>query len=448
MRNMKSSPEVQKERQPNPELRSITPESIAESFDKRIASVRITFVDHDPIIIPDDWHGAGKQGEALVQVGDMLTEPMAGTKLSADEFIDWLVAAKGFTITSEPGAAQLMESDLHGTASWPLVRLTRAGHGKTPIEIQIYRGGACKELQELSFIGNKPAIDKRWDDHESYNTAVRALFSPFISKGTKDARERMGLRGHVDILRRVDDCLASGITILGDQMIDERMQTPKERLVEVIDVSVATTQAITVAIAMAEYREIPLIMRVGAPAFGLGDGKNLNYMVNTIPELTRYGNLTVGDMGNLMDMGDSAAAQPEMRALSPHEDLREVRLFLGGGLPVMRIMKKEYESRGKPFILDTTLRRASRVDNGPKNWAVLISGTNLIVRPSRKDSIFLPTDREVWLNQYGKYKYIEHPGLWVSLGGVYNDLGLQEAFFFDRGTRRTIYFSTPAETSH
>lgn len=432
---MRNLPDRRAEQGSHVEPRSITPDSIIAYLDKKIDSVRVSFADKYLITIPDNWHGAGKQGEALVKVGDMLTEPMAGTELPAKAFVHWMLT-KGFTISSPSEAIQLMESNAEGL---PLLRFTRKDSGKTPIEIQIYRGGACKELQTLTRIGNKNVRDLIDDDRVKYIDSVRTLFSPFISKGTRDARLRLGLSGPVDILRRVDDCFASGVTIIGDQIIDDRMQTPKERLVEVIDVSVATTQAMVLAIAMAEYRKVPLIMRVGAPAFGLGNGEHLNYMVNTLPKMKRYGQFAVGDMGKLMDTGSFATAEPYMHTVREHEEVRELRLFLGGGGPILGILKKELESHGKPMGWDVSVRRASRVDHGPKEWAVLMSGSNLIVRPARKDSVFLPPDREVWLNQYGKFKQVENPGLWVSLGNVNKELGLQEAFYYDRGMKRKIY---------
>jgi len=43
-----------------------------------------------------------------------------------------------------------------------------------------------------------------------------------------------------------------------------------------------------------------------------------------------------------------------------------------------------HDERGKPIGWDLAIRRASRVDNGPDAWAVLLSGTNITVRTARR----------------------------------------------------------------
>jgi hypothetical protein len=433
---------IQEAIKPNGELRPITPETIVNYIDRRIDSAGVKFSDKHSVTVPEGWNGAGKTGEALVKFGDMLTEPIAGTELSAEVFTKWM-ENRGFTMTDDLGipvnadeAAALLESNLNPDEGIPVMRFTRVASGHTPVEIQVYYGGTCEPLKTLARIGNQDSRKLTDDARRKYGEAVRAIFVPFISKGTKDARTRLGLSGPVDILRRVDDCAASFVTILGDQLIDDRMQMPHQGLLEIIDVSVATTQAMVVASAMADRRKIPLVMRVGAPVFGMGSGNRLNYMENTLPEMRKYGPLAVGDMGKLMDNGDSAAAKPYMQTVRTHEDLRELRLFLGGGGPVFNIMQRELESRGKPMGWDISVRRASRVDNGPKEWAVLMSGSSLIVRPDRKDAVFLHPGKEIQLD-HEMPGFVEPPGLWVSLGE--QEGGYREASYVDRGIKRTVY---------
>jgi hypothetical protein len=433
---------------PNNELRPVTPESIVKYIDRKIESAVIKFADKDPVSVPNGWNGAGKTGQALVKFGDMLTEPMAGTELPAEIFVKWL-KNRGFTMADAIGnplnrheATALLESDKNPSEGKSVIRFTRTDSRKTPVEIQIYYGGTCEPLKTLSCIGNQDLRQLTSDARREYGEAVHDLFKPFISKGTKDARRRLGLSGPIDILRRVDDCAASFVTILGDQLIDDRMQMPHEGLLEVIDVSVATTQAMVVASTMADRRRIPLVMRVGVPVFGLGSGNRLNYMENTLPEIRKYGPLAVGDMGKLMDKGDSDVIQPYMQTVRTYDELRELRVFLGGGGPVLKILESELESRGKPMGWDKSVRRASRVDHGPKEWAVLISGSSLIVRQERKDALFLKADTEIMLDHEMPGKVIDL-GLWVSPGK--EEGGYREATYIDRGNKRTIYLIQKAK---
>ena len=210
----------------------------------------------------------------------------------------------------------------------------------------------------------------------------------------------------VDILRRVDDCAASMVTIIGDQIIDDKMQISRDHLLEIHDLSVATTQAVVLAIIMAERRHVPLLMRIGAPAFGLGSESGLNYIMNTLPQMKIHGPMTVGDMGTLMDEGDSAAATPKSVAVRKGDASRELRLFLGGGLPVSKMLAQVHDERGKPVGWDLTFRRASRVDNGPEHWAVLVTGTNLTGRTARRDKSFITPGTELVTHENDPYEVI------------------------------------------
>lgn len=440
----------QAERRLAPTLRRIAPDQLITYLEKEFDShVKVSFADKEPITVPPGWHGQGKKGEALVTFGEILTKPIAGTELPAGVFTEWM-GKEGFVASDSMGrpmhpalATRLLEGSFKPETSGPLVRFTRKAPGRTHIEVEFYHGATHSLMQALSAIGNKDQKRIGEKEKKRYIDAVRGLFEPFISKGTRNNRDRLGLPKTVDVLRRVDDCAASLVTIMGDQLIDDVMQTPRDNLVEVIDVSVATTQAITLAIYMAQRRRVPLILRVGAPAFGLGDRDALNYIMNTRPEMAQYGKLTVGDMGTNMDRGDSATARPFMQAMRrDDEEYREIRWFLGGGRPLIRILNEEYSRRGKPARWDTSVRRASRVDNGPAMWGVLFNGSNMIVRPSRRDKVFLRAGTEFSFNHHMMNGRVDRPGLWVSVGQEKG--GYISASYNDRGKPREIFLYAKA----
>lgn len=370
----------------NSELRSTTPDAIAAYVrDQFEFKVHVEFAPEGELItIPEGWHGAGKKGEALVLVGDMLTKPISGTKLSAKSFLEWS-QEKGFSFIDDGNnqvdvqrAVTIIEGNRLSESNnnnRPLLRLTRVEG--VPIEIQFYGGATNKWIQILTEIGNKDFRNLSDYERDDYRHAVLQLFRPFISKGTKEERARLGLPSDVNILRRADDCAASFVTFIGDQIIDDLMGFSRDNLLEVHDVSVATMQAIVLAIAVAERRGVPAIFRIGGPGFGLGKGKELNYVM-------KNDKLLLGDMGGIMDDGESADATPNLVQVRNNGPSRELRLFLGGGRPVSRMFRTIHDEREKPIGWDIAIRRASRVDNGPEHWGVLISGTKITGRTDRR----------------------------------------------------------------
>lgn len=392
-RNMSMSPDRDSEKKHEIVLRSTTPEAIVSYVNGTFESkVHVEFSAKGELLtIPEGWHGAGKKGEALVYVGDILTQPISGTKLPANDFIQWIFRER-FSVTDSQGhpvaadaAVATLEGDRYSAHNnKPLLHLTRNRTDGPPIEIQFYSGASNIWSKKLSEIGNKDSKDLSKNDRDTYRATVQQLFRPFISKGSKEERARLGLPPTVDILRRVDDCAASMVTIIGDQIIDDAMKISKDNLLEIHDLSVATLQAVVLAITMADRRHVPLLMRIGAPAFGLGKDKGLNYIMNTLPGMLENGMFTVGDMGTLMDEGQSADAKPTLVPVRHGDASRELRLFLGGGLPVSKMLADVHDERGKPIGWDLAIRRASRVDNGPDAWAVLLSGTNITVRTARR----------------------------------------------------------------
>ncbi|MFZ5845569.1 MAG: hypothetical protein ACOY0S_03825 [Patescibacteria group bacterium] len=435
---------------PMPELHRTTPEAIVDHVrDSFELQVRVQFAPPNELItIPDGWHGAGKEGEVLVHVGDMLTKPISGTELPAADFLSWSLSQRFSLVDSEdnPVAVETAVAILEGPLySWgdnrPVLRLTRTGGEGQPVEIQFYGGATNPWIETLSKIGNKSTAHITLPEQEEYRTNVRQLFRPFISRGSKAERARLGLAPTVDVLRRVDDCAASMVTIIGDQIIDDKMQISRDNLLEIHDLSVATTQAIVLAITMAERRHVPLLMRIGAPAFGLGSESGLNYIMNTLAQMKTHGPVTVGDMGTFMDEGDSATAAPKSVPVRQGDASRELRLFLGGGLPVSKMLAQIHDERGKPIGWDLTFRRASRVDNGPEHWAVLVSGTNLTVRTARRDKSFVPPGTEL-VNHENEPWFVGQSGLWASLGT--EEGGLIPVTFVDRGDLKVLYLPAKA----
>ncbi len=447
---MSPSPDRRAEMPLDNTLRTTTSEAIVEYFNSQFESkVRVKFAPAGELItIPDGWHGAGKEGEVAVYVGDLLTKPIAGTKLAAGDFLRWSTGT-GFSLTDDhhrhidiSDAIKIIEGFHYSTDDEPVLRLTRAESNKTPVEIQFFGGATSRWIEKLSEIGNKDKKFLTLSDKKEYRIVVRELFRRFISKGTKSDRTRLGLPLTVDILRRVDDCSASGVTIIGDQTLDDAMHISLENLLEIHDVSVATLQSVVLAISMADRRHVPLIMRIGAPAFGLGSGKQLNYIMNTLPQLEQYGPLTLGDMGTLMDEGGSVDAKPMLEEVRKGDASRELRLFLGGGLPLAHMLREIHEERGKPFVWDLAIRRAARVDNRPNEWGVLISGSNVTVRTSRRDKTFLKPGAELTDHEYMPW-IVGQSGLWVSFG--MEEDGLIPATFVDRGKTATLYKAVKAK---
>lgn len=335
--------------------------------------------------VPKGWHGEGKSGEAIVTFGEVLITPIAETVVPAATFTSWLTD-EGFVLEVEGKAAdageaaRALESATTVTQvdKEPVFRAVREKQDgtKPPIMIEIFSGALSDQLLNLSVIGNKDPKQATNMEKSAYKGAVAHLMLPFVSKGLTKAKERLQLPVAYKRLRRVDDCLASMTTILGDMLIDEQLGVPHDNLIEELAVAVATTQGMTLAIMMADRRNVPLIIRGGAPSFGLaGKEKGLNYMVNTLPKGLEYGYFTTGDLGILMKEEDPTLDSPRIIEEGEGKSPVETRFFLTGGSPIYAMMRESYKARNKPYYGMVSVRRASRI-NEPnfKDWGVIISG--------------------------------------------------------------------------
>jgi len=361
-------------------LREIEPGDITSYLEREWdRQVKVTLAPFGKILtVPEGWHGAGKQGDALVEFGDVLTKPIAGTALPPDVFTDWL-SKKGFSfengepIQTPQKAAYVLGSDQTHSDGIPVFRAVRTSDKGVPMIIELYHGAQADEVKRLSAIGNMNGAERSERDKETYRTIVHDLMMPFISVGTTKAKERMGLDLNVPKVRRIDDCAAALSTIAADIAID-RKKGIKQPGLEEIGVSIATTQAMVIAVHLAEKRNVPLLLRVGAPAFGLDTS---NYMHNVYEEMLTLGGYVSGDFGDIMSTGNEQYQQPHIRIYGNGSPRNVTRFYYNGGGPIETIMAMQYKNRGKPYHGIIEVYRASRIDNGPGYWGVILAGKQL-----------------------------------------------------------------------
>ncbi len=353
-------------------------QSIRRGFDA--ISVEIA-PDGSLLTVPSGWHGEGKQGEAMVLYGDLLTGPIAGTVLTAGSFVDWLsrnsfLLETGGKAASAQEAAEALESNVTSVdpSDPPVFRAVRTKENGLPSVIEVYSGALSTLMLQLTTIGNRSRVG--YFERVAYKGAVASLMNPFISKGTTQIRRRMGVEGIERRMRRVDDCLAGMTTLLADALIDEKLGVARNGLLEEIAVSVATTQGMVVAVTAAELRGVPLIIRAGGPSFGLaGKEKGLNYMVNTLPDALTRGYFTAGDFGSVMQADRSPLRDVQTLSMGNATTKHRTRFFLTGGGPVHEMMEEAYNKRRKPLHGMVSVRRAARIDDGKeRQWGVIISG--------------------------------------------------------------------------
>jgi len=350
------------------------------------------------IHVPSDWHGSEKFervyfGDAQVMFGLNLIEPIEGTRLPPEGFIDGLRELH-FTLEDGNGkqlnnteATKIISSDAMGVIVSPdeEIPIFRAildeGEGKIIIEVR--NGSMSPVMQELTNLGNDPSIDP--DKKLRYRQAVSDCLGGFCAKGATAVRNRLQLNG-TKRLTYFDDCLASGATILGDQEVDRVMGRSHDNMLEEIRVAVASTQGISIAIQRSLDRNVPLLVRVGAISYGLGNRTiGSNYLINTQPEMLDHGLFTVGDMGDHLSTGREGIIHPHICVYRPkiQRSNNETRIYLGGGLAMLRIWEERIRQMDKEPDSYVHVLQASRVNPPPQedgrihDWGVLFNGKTI-----------------------------------------------------------------------
>ena len=378
-------------------LRDITMQDLFTYFDKHWndTNVRVHIAKGgETIKVPQEWHGSQKYGkpntgDSVVLFGPVLVESIEGTRLSPEVFIQGL---RELNFTCEDGhgtpftdsqAAQAIASDqlckiISDTEEIPVMRAIKDdADGKIIIEIR--NGSQSPVMQELSEIGNDPDIDP--EKKRRYRNAVSNCMGRFITKGATAIRKRLGLYEYAR-LTRFDDCLASGATIIGDQEVDDATGHTPTNTLEEIRVAVASTQGIAIAIHRAQKRKVPLLIRVGALAYGLGDKKiGANYLINTQPAMLAHGLFTVGDMGDKLSTGREGHINPHVRIYGSGKN--ETRIYLGGGLAMLELWEEKIRQTNKTPDAAVYVLQGSRINSPPAedgnihNWGVLLKGKQL-----------------------------------------------------------------------
>lgn len=369
---------------PASKLRLTFPDTIINYMKSHWEKIRIKFADAGSVIsVAEGWHGAGKTGDAIVFLRDLLTARVAGTKLTPAVFTSWL-ERNNFTFPSDQGfnspeiAAVNLASEAHSAENRPVFRAIRNGEGQIPILIEFYYGSQARLVKDLSTIGNQS--DLTADNRERYRTIVADLMRPFLSKGTTTAKKVLAIPQDSSKIRRVDDCAAALTTVFGDILLCDSLGYKPNQKFEVVDVAIATTQAVTIAIHLAELRGVPLILRAGAPSFGLaGTDLGLNYMLNTQADMLEIGAYTSGDFGAIMKGAKEDRLPPQRIIFGNGTPNNETRIFLNGGWPILNMMQAMLKDDGKDKVYNglVSVLRASRIDDGPGEWGVVFSGVNL-----------------------------------------------------------------------
>jgi len=380
-----------------PLLRDITFQEIFHHFEEHwnTSKVRVRIAQDGEIIrIPKEWHGSLKYGkpntgDAVVLFGPLFTKSIEGTRLTPGSFIEGLRSLNFIcedgqgNILSEQDAVSVISSQdsckiVSNDEEIPIMRAIKNDtEGKIIIEIR--NGSMSPVMQELTKLGNDPNMNP--EKKARYRQAVSDCLGGFSAKGATAIRKRLELYEYAR-LTRFDDCLASGVTILGDQEVDERIGVPHEKILEEIRVAISSTQGIALAIKHALDRKTPLLIRVGALSYGLGSKEiGANYLINTQPEMAALGTFTVGDMGDKLATGREPRVNPHIRVYGTGKN--ETRIYLGGGLSMLDLWENKIREKNKVPDPIVCVLQASRINPPPTedgvipDWGVLLKGKKL-----------------------------------------------------------------------
>jgi len=292
----------------SPEIMSKKGESflrILEDTDFRISSLNINGHGINPLTVTDVSLGR-QQGQFFIKLPEQISEVLPGSYIPPETLLRELHI--------ESGANYLYRMLLgNNTGTENNQALYHIGDD---FILRVFHGATNSKALSLTEFAAQGFTNQ--DNRAQYQSELYKLMSPVITKNSESP------------LRIIEDCLASGDTIIG--VLTTLAEKTNLNLSQVrIDVAVATAQGILVLKKFAQDNGLKIELNVGHLAFGLSEGKKVrggwehaNYITypdELLRELDKLLPVTKKKLegfrdkdGNIYvvgDMGDAAKSLPE-----------------------------------------------------------------------------------------------------------------------------------------
>ncbi|MBI3366440.1 hypothetical protein HY041_02320, partial [Candidatus Roizmanbacteria bacterium] len=220
---------------------------------------------------------------------------MPGSVVSAEMFLETL-GVNARQIQDE--ADTLMNNQESKLGNFIFRRVEEDG-----FELNVFKGSTNTHTLQISRLANDE-INKPYFDFK--DDQLRAKYQKEIAQVIRPVLEHKPVDGYH--VRIVEDCIASGDTIIGALSLLIHKDKLKEGETVRVDVSVATTQGILLLREFAKQNGIRLKINAGYLAYGLSEGiKDVEYDVRdhanylVYPDMDEFGSLrqkqVVADMG-------------------------------------------------------------------------------------------------------------------------------------------------------
>ncbi len=253
----------------------------------------------------DKGQEAEERGQLFVELPGHLPEMLRDSYVSPDSFLDEF-ARKGDTEAKR----RLLNGDKGNSGNLAFYSDSES------LSIKVFHGSTNNNALRLSQLAKEGTVDKP-DNRFNYQMNLAEVIEPVV-RTPSDAP-----------IRIVEDCLASGDTVVGViKAIAEQMKMNGDATKVTLDVAVATAQGILLLKKFAEDNGIKLDLNIGYMAFGLSSGQkavigfeHANYIVYPEDLIREMEEINPGMAGKLKpedqvvgDMGDFSVLLPERSA--------------------------------------------------------------------------------------------------------------------------------------